>query len=65
MVGSDDLNQGSEMKKLLAGALKTEGDGYYFQHDATDPKVRALSRLEYNNKLRKAMKQLVDNIAQQ
>ena len=65
VVGSDDLNQGSEMKKLLAGALKTEGDGYYFQHDATDPEVRALSRLEYNNKLRKAMKQLVDNIAQQ
>lgn len=60
--GNDDLNQGSELEKLLKGALTRDGNGCYYQHDAEDPEIRSLSRLQYRNKLSGALREFADRM---
>ena len=63
--GNDDLNQGSELEKLLKGALTRDGDGCYYQHDAEDPEIRSLSRLQYRNKLSGALREFADRMVRE
>ena len=55
----DDINDGEDLSALLRAATIDR----FYQHDATDPEIRQLSKICYRRHLREAIRKLADEIA--